>query len=304
MMCSRCWPVAVLSLLVACAVEPSDSTTSSDVVSVNRIIGNRIIGNRIELGRLSLSRLAGTRLSDRRMRLTPVAQPLLATDDGRELLSLVISCAVPLGITLVGTVNGADFDLLGEVGLAPQWLSSRLDRVGKHWVSACMFARVNAHEVVIPISMRGPHRELATVPGERENWTLDEGAFFGDAFGPLDQPLQWFACRGRDKAAGNAGALADRVCTAPDPAHPGFTLCGMIFAGDCGNFARDQSCEAFSARGTFYERCHTSPLRHHHGHDHGHDQDHHGRNDDQGHDRDDDDNAQVFEQVITTFVTP
>lgn len=299
MMCSRCWPAVVLSLLVACAVAPDEATTSSDEVSVNRITGNRITGNRIELGRLSLGRLAGTRLSDRRMRLTPVAQPLLATEDGRELLSLVVSCAVPLGITLVGTVNGVDFDLLGEIGLAPQWLSTRLGRVGQHWVSACMFSRVNALEVVIPISMRGPHRELATVPGERESWTLEEGAFYGNAFSPLDRPLQWFACRGRDKAAGNAGRLVDRVCADPDPANPGFTRCGMIFAGDCGNFARDQSCEAFSARGTFYERCHTSPLRHHHGHD----QDH-GRNDDQGHDRDDDDDdAQVFEEVITTFVT-
>jgi hypothetical protein len=289
MMCSRCLP-ALLSLLVACAVAPSESTTSSDVVSGNRVSGNRVSGNRIELNRISLDRLAGHRLSDRRMMITPQAQNLLATADGREVLSLVVSCAVPLGITLVGLVNGAEFDLPGEIGLAPQWLSSSLDRVGRHWVSACMFARVNALEVVIPISMRGPHPQLATSAAERANWTLEEAAFYGDAFGPLNQPLQWFACRGRDKAAGNAGELADRECAAPDPAHPGFTLCGMIFAGDCGSFAPDQACESFSAHGTFYDRCHTSPLRHHHG--------------DQDADRDDDDDTQVFRQVITTFVTP
>lgn len=299
-MCSRCLPAAVLSLLVACAVAPSESTTSSDVVSGNRIVGNRIVGNRIQLGRLALDRLAGNRLSDRRMRLSPAGQQLLATTDGQELLSLVVSCAVPFGITLVGTVNGADFELPGEVGLAPQWLASRLDPVGQRWVSACMFARVNDLEVVIPISMRGLHPQLATSVAERAGWTLEEAAFFGNAFGPLNQPLQWFACRGRDKAAGDAGRLADRVCAEPDPANPGFTLCGMIFAGDCGNFARDQACEAFSPRGTFYERCHTSPLRHHHG---GRDGDH-DRYDDRSHDRHDDDDAQVFDQVITTFVTP
>jgi hypothetical protein len=156
-----------------------------------------------------------------------------------------------------------------------------------------MFARVNALEVVIPISMRGPNRDLATSAAERAAWTLEEGAFFGNAFGRVDQPLQWFACRGRDKAAGNDGELADRICTEPDPAHPGFTLCGMIFAGDCGSFARDQACELFSAHGTFYERCHTSPLGHRH-----------GRDDDRKYDRDDDDDTQVFDQVITTFVTP
>lgn len=297
MMCSRCLPV-LLSLLVACGVEPSESTTSSDVLTVNRVAGNRVAGNRLELTRLSLERLAGHRLSDRRMMLTPQAQNLLATADGREVLSLVVSCAVPLEITLVGIVNGAEFDLPGEIGLAPQWLSSRLDRVGQHWVSACMFARVNALEVVIPISMRGPHPQLAASAAERGFWTLEEAAFYGNAFGPLDQPLQWFACRGRDKAAGNAGGLASRQCAAPDPAHPGFTLCGMIFAGDCGSFARDQACESFSSRETFYQRCHTSPLRHHHG-DRDADGDH-----DRDHDRDDDDDAQVFNQVITTFVTP
>jgi hypothetical protein len=285
MMCSRCL-TALLSLLVACAVEPGESTTSSDVVSVNRVAANRVAANRIELNRISLDQLAGHRLSGGRMMITPQAQNLLATDDGREVLSLVVSCAVPLGITLVGTVNGAEFDLLGEIGLAPQWLSSPLDRVGQHWVSACMFARVSGLEVVIPISMRGRHPQLATSAAERAEWTLEEAAFYGDAFGPLDQPLRWFACRGRDKAAGDAGELADRECAAPDPAHPGFTLCGMIFAGDCGSFAPDQACESFSTHGTFYERCHTSPLR------------------DRDDDRDDDDDAQVFNQVITTFVTP
>lgn len=288
MMCSRCLP-ALLSLLAACAVEPSESTTSSDVVSGNRVAANRVAANRLELNRISLDRLAGHQLSGRRMTITPQAQNLLATEDGREVLSLVVSCAVPLGITLVGTVNGVEIDIPGEIGLAPQWLSSRLDRVGQHWVSACMFARVNGLEVVVPISMRGQHPQLATSAAERASWTLEEAAFYGNAFGSLDQPLQWFACRGRDKAAGNAGVLAERECAAPDPAHPGFTLCGMIFAGDCGSFARDQVCESFSARGTFYERCHTSPLRHH---------------GDRDADRDDDDDAQVFKQVITTFVTP
>lgn len=304
MMCSRCWYVAVLSLLTACAVTPGESphesTTSAEVVSVNRVAGNRVAGNRIELNRISLSRLALRRLSSSRLMLTSEARNLLVDDDGRELLSLVVSCAVPLGTTLVATVNGVDFDFPGEIGLAPQWLSIRLDPVGQRWVSACMLARVSAHEVVIPISMRGPSPALATDALERATWTLEEGAFFGDVFGPLDEPLQWFACRGRDKAKGNAGELADRDCAAPDPAHPGITLCGMVFAGDCGNFARDQACEAFSPRGTFYEDCHTSPLRHHHG-----DRDGDEHRDDRDEHRDDHrgDDA-VFAQTITTFATP
>jgi len=33
----------------------------------------------------------------------------------------------------------------GGVGVAPSWLDKKLDPKGEGWVSACMFARVNAH---------------------------------------------------------------------------------------------------------------------------------------------------------------
>jgi hypothetical protein len=278
----------------ACAQAPDESSTSADVVSVNRIILNRIILNRIILNRIILNRISLTQIAVNRLSVNMAsAGELLATPEGRDVFSLVVSCAVPSNITLVATVNGAAVDFPGEVGLAPQWLFARLDRTGQRWVSACMFARVNADAVLIPISMRGPHSGLATSAEERATWSLEEGAFFGNAFGPLSAPLQAFACRGKDKAAGDTGELADRQCAAPDPAHPGFTLCGMMFAGDCGSFAASHACEAFSPRGTFYQNCHTSPIRRHH--DLGEDLDP---------DHAEDDDATVFAQVITTFATP
>lgn len=285
-----CLFVAVSFL--ACAQAPDESSTSSEVVSINRIALNRIALNRIALNRIALNRIALNRIALNRLSVNVLsAGDLLATPDGRTVFSLVVSCALPSDVTLVATVDGADFEFLGDIGLARQWLSSRLDPVGQQWVSACMYARVNAQEVIIPISMRGPNRELAADADERAVFTLEEGAFFGNAFGPLDQPLRVFACRGRDKAAGNAGELADRECAAPDPANPGFTLCGMTFAGDCGSFAHDQACESFSKQGTFYRQCHTSPIQHHRG------------DRDGDHDRDDDD-PRAFTQVITTFVIP
>jgi hypothetical protein len=306
---------SVLCLLVAvslsaCAQAPDESSTSADVISVNRILLNRILLNRILLNRIALNQIALHRIALHRLSVNMAsAGDLLATDDGRDVFSLVVSCALPSDVTLVATVNGTELEFPGEAGLAPQWLATRLERTGQRWVSACMLARVNAHEVVIPISMRGPDPALAASADERAIWTLEEGAFFGNVFGPVSEPLQAFACRGRDKAAGDAGELADRECAAPDPANPGFTLCGMMFAGDCGNFAPDQACEAFSARGTFYEKCHTSPLRHHHDdrdRDHTRNHDADGPTDDHGQkdDHDQDDDAQVFDQVITTFATP
>src|ERR1041384_3967525 len=295
-----CLPIAALSLLVACVVAPNESTSSSDIVAVNRIAVNRIAVNRIAVNRIAVNRIAVNRIAVNRLSVNLLtARDLLATVEGRELFSLIVSCALPDTITLVATVDGTDFEFFGEIGLAPQWINHRLDREGQRWVSACMFARVNAQELFIPISMRGPDRQLAADADERAQWTLEEGAFYGNVFGPVNEPIQWFACRGRDLAAGEAGDLARRDCAKPDPANPGFTLCGFVFAGDCGNFAGDQACEVFSPTGTFYRACHTPPIRHHH-HDH-----HDGRDFDRDGDRDrDDDEDDVFTQVITTFVIP
>jgi hypothetical protein len=291
-------PNAALCLLVACAVtpsEPSESTSSAEIVGVNRIAVNRIAVNRIAVNRIAVNRIAVNRIAVNRLAVNLItARDLLTTEDGRELFSLVVSCALPDTITLVATIDGTDFEFSGELGLAPGWVDRRLDRNGQRWVSACMLARANAHEVAIPISMRGANRQLTADADEREVWTLEEGAFYGNVFGPMSQPIQWFACRGRDKATGDTGQLGLRDCAAPDPEHPGFTLCGLTFAGDCGNFANDRACEAFSSNGTFYQGCHTQPIRRHHCG---------GRDTERNRDRDGDDD-EVFTQVITTFVTP
>jgi hypothetical protein len=278
-------PVAVLSLVVGCADLPSESTNTAAIVSSNRLAANRLAANRLAANRLAANRLAANRISNGRLGVNRGAtDALLATEDGREVFSLIVSCALGDDITLVATVDGTEFEFFGELGLARDWASRRIDRESQGWVSACIFARVNANEVAIPISLRGSSNALDVSEDERAAWTLEEGGFYGNLFGPVDEPIQWYACRGRDQAAGESGGLLDRDCAEPDPANPGFTQCGFIYAGDCGDFAADQACESFSEHGTFYRKCHSAPLQHHHERCRS--------------------NDQVFRQVITTFVLP
>jgi hypothetical protein len=282
--------VAWLSVLVGCAELPEEAD-NPDVDNVTRIGANRIGANRIGANRIGANRLSANRLSDRRLstgRLRvnmAAANTLLATEDGREVFSAIVSCALPDDTTLVARIAGTDFEFTGEMNLAPQWLSFPLDPVGEGWVSACMFAKVNANDVALPVSFRGPHPSLGVSEDERVDFSVEEGAFFGTMFGPLDKPIQWFACRGEAQAAGEFGGLTERDCAEPDPTNPGFTRCGFKFAGDCGEFAARRACESFSDRGTFYRRCHTTPIRTP------------IRRDGHGGDR-------TFSQVITIFVTP
>ncbi|HEU0036725.1 MAG TPA: hypothetical protein VFQ53_39200 [Kofleriaceae bacterium] len=211
------------------------------------------------------------------------ADGLLATPEGREVLSFIISCAIDEGESLVATYDGVDYEFYGELGLAEHWLTHPLDRKGQGWISACLFARVNANNVTVPISLRGAHARLTVSPEEAAGWTLQEGAFYGNYFRPIEQPILWVACRGTDQAAGETGGLVDRDCAEEDPANPGYTYCGFIYAGDC-----TDACARYSEAGTYYGKCRVTADPH----------------DDANEDELDWNNLHKLRQVITTYVTP
>ena len=305
------------SLLVACTdeMEPEEGTGSQSVVVDNRLAANRLAANRLAANRLAANRLAANRLAANRLKLDPLAAgDLLTTAEGIELLTFVVSCALPSGVTLVAEdpVTHDPHEFFGELGLAPRWANRKLDKIGQRWISACLFSRVNANNVTVPISLRGPHRGLVTTAAERAGWTQEEGAFYGNLFLPLNTPIEWIACRGRAQAAGETGGLADRDCTEPDPLNPGKTLCGFTFAGDCGDYPpapEGRACRTFSQHG-YYASCSDEPVfgaAHHDSHDDDDDDD----DGDCEHDDDDDhwhhgqrDRAAVYHQVITTFTQP
>ena len=273
--------------LIACAAESPSENQATQASTIN----NKISSNKISSNKISSNKISSNKLSVN----IDAAGDLLSTPDGQEVFSFLVSCALPADITLEATLpDGTVLDFLGELGLAPAWIHRPLDDKDKGWVSACMFARVNNHDVSIPISLRGPSHVLSADANERENWPLEEGAFYGMLFTPGDEPVNWIACRGRDLAAqGQTGGLVDRDCAAPDPANPGLTLCGFKFAGDCADFvvppANDFACEKFDSHKTFYEDCLDHPGFSDSRHD-DHDQGfcHH---------------EQEFKQIITTFTT-
>jgi hypothetical protein len=278
------------SLIAACVGnDPAESTTTQSVVSENKLVANKLVANKLVANKLVANKLVANKLVANKLVANKLAvHDLLGTADGREVLSYIISCAIPDGVIIVAFADdGTEYDFPGEVGLTPTWEHHPLNDIGKGWISACLFARVNAHDVAVPISLRGPNRALATTPDELAGWPLEEGAFYGDYFTPGTDPIIWIACRGKDKAAGDTGGLVDRDCAAPDPADPTHTQCGFTYAGDCADFTPPPNkfaCRKFSNQG-FYVDCKDHPAF--------------------DGDNDGDDNAchDTFRQVITTFAT-
>ncbi len=308
--------IAFAALVVACAAEePSETTSDQAVIANNRIALNRIALNRIALNRIALNRIALNRIALNRIALNAItAQDLLATESNREVLSYVVSCALPADVTLVGTVHGITYEFQGSIGLAPRWADRKLNSVERGWISACMLARVNAYGVSLLISLRGAHPALAVSAAEAAQFTLEEGAFYGDIFTTGDDPIVAISCRGSGQAAGETGGLVNRDCAEPGEI-AGQSICGMTFAGDCADYTPGVSafaCESRrggSGQGDEDDReC-----------DDGHQGAHHGDNDDAA---DNDDSGYYlrchstsatgrwphsstrYDQVITVYVSP
>ena len=242
----------------------------------NRLASNKLASNKLASNELASDKLASNALSSTRLEANMATAELLATADGRDVYSYLIGCALPGGMSIQATVPGApdtgpdanytctseECVFTGSLGLAESWIDHRLTPDGQGWVSACIFARVNALDTSVAISLRGPNDNLTVSPDEAVLYSLQEGAFYGNLF-TGDDPIDWNACRGADQAAGDVGGLADRECAEPDPLDPTHTKCGFNYAGDCDDFSPQfptpYACKSFDAAQGTYDVCHAGP---------------------------------------------
>jgi hypothetical protein len=234
--------IAVCALLGACASDgPTLGTAESHVESANRLAANRLAANRLAANRLAANRLAANRLAANGMALASAdAEELAAADGGLELLTYMISCALPEGASL----EVAGHVLRGSIGLAPNWLESELDVPTRRWVSACLLARVNYFGIEVHITMRGDHDALATSEDERAAFSQFEGAFWGDLFG--DEGLDKRSCTSALKAtAPQTATMPLRECTVTDP-ETGRTRCDFEPAGICEDVCEGTQCAGAS----------------------------------------------------------
>jgi len=249
--------VAVVAT-TACAGQGADgedayATQSSELVASNRLAANRLAANRLAANRLAANRLAANRLAANRIALNALAaEQLLTTVGGRELLSYMASCALPASVTLEAELDGETLSFPGSVGLAPAWADRALHASEQRWVSACLLARVNAHDTSVQVSLRGPHPALRADGDERALYSLEEGAFWGNIF--TDDADAWWSCEGEDQAQGETGDLVQRDCAEPATSAPEANQCGFAFAGACGG-THHAVCRGYDHHALFYTHC-------------------------------------------------
>ena len=221
---------ALLAAMTIACGQPSDDV--SEVASARGSIStfNRLSMNRLALNRLALNRLALNGL-------IPGGSgtgELLATEEGREILSYVVQCALEEGDTLTATVNGQTYQFGGLLGLVPTWEHQGIDQDQQRLISACLLAHVNALGVSVPISVRS-HSVVTSTPEERRDYPVYEGSFFGHLFN--GETLMAYSCQGSaaDAALEHSEDRALRRCT--DDTHE----CAIIAVGRCRDVCRQRS---------------------------------------------------------------
>ncbi|MBI4164254.1 MAG: hypothetical protein HY508_00800 [Acidobacteria bacterium] len=273
------------------------ASTAQAAETHNRLATNRLATNRLATNRLATNRLATNALSSGNLEANPDTAELLQTEDGREVYYYVVSCALPEGTDIQATIPEAPDSappdtgytcvsgqcvFPGSLGLADYWQDRKLDPKGQRWITACLLARVNLHDTADAISLRGTAPSLTVGQGEAEIYVVQEGAFYGNIFTDSED-LDWNACRGSGQASGEFGGLALRDCAEPDPNNPGFTMCGLKYAGDCADFEPSvptpYACRSFEADEGTYSDCHAEEGAGHWA-------------------------SRPYRQVITTYVSP
>ena len=141
----------------------------------------------------------------------------------RSLLEYVYSCAMPPpGVCSSGNrTNVLDIELSderltleGQLGVAPEWGTAECDLDCQRWVSACVLARTNAYGTPVDVSLRavGHNPALAVSEAEASEYTLHEGAFYGNIFNREDLATPRQGCTGEDA---DMAQLLGRICASP-----------------------------------------------------------------------------------------
>jgi len=142
-----------------------------------------------------------------------------------ELIPYLVHCALPPWKSWIGTLNGEETEIWGEMGLAADLDQIPMLPTQQQLVSACLLSLINYFGHHIYVSSRN-YPSVAATKDEMKIMDVYEGTFFGDLF---SEDVKKFACQGTPTTV----ALAQspdrewRRCT--DPEYD----CGIEVLGDC-----------------------------------------------------------------------
>jgi hypothetical protein len=216
----------IAALAAGCSVDAVTTSTATDnLTAQNKLATNKLATNKLATNKLATNKLATNSLG---------ASDLMATPDGREVMSYVIGCALDTSQTFVGyDGDGNQYSFPGWLGLATAWADRVPTADERQLVTSCLLSRTNFFGVSVQLSLRGDSPLLTTDADEIAAYPADEAAFWGDLFDPSGTQTE-FACESAAKVADESNtSYALRQCATPS-GDGVTTKCGFTYQGTCG----------------------------------------------------------------------
>ncbi len=210
-----------LFAITACIEQPSEPSPEIETAP-------KITLNSLTPGFLTFSQLSTSALN------SSSAAVMGPNKQARSVLTFAAGCALDATQTVSYTVGGSSYTLVGAMGVAPSWTTSGLTASQAAWVSACVLSRVNLTSAYVTISARGNNVGVDTSLSEVDEYEIEEGGFWGNAFVDLGSIAE-YSCNGVDQAANDTyGDLPLRECAEWDGVTGSHASpCGMHYAGLC-----------------------------------------------------------------------
>ncbi|WP_437855059.1 hypothetical protein [Sorangium sp. So ce363] len=213
-----------------------------EVMIHNAMTANAMTANAMTANAMTANALVSSALTANALVADALTRDALRDPESRELLSFIVSCALPEDARLNVKIDGVSYSFDGDLGLAPEWGSKRgsCDEDCQEWVSACLLARVNYRGEHVMISLRGKHEALSSTKRERASYDIPEATYFGNVF---QKPQRRFACLAPGKRQ------IPRVCG------PSIDDCPIDVVGEC-----EDVCDGPRSDGSFLNCRDREPL--------------------------------------------
>ncbi|WP_437937497.1 hypothetical protein [Sorangium sp. So ce341] len=191
-----------------------------EVVVYNALTRNALTRNALTRNALTRNALTRNALTRNALMGNSLTSEALRDPESRELLSFIVSCALPEDEKITVEVDRRSYTFVGELGLAAEW-GRRNGSCGEkcqEWVSACLLSRVNYLGEHVTISLRGKNEALSSTKRERDKYEAPEATYYGNVF--LENQRR-FAC------------LAPGERSIPRVCGPSVDDCVVDVVGDC-----------------------------------------------------------------------
>jgi hypothetical protein len=181
---------AVASLtLTACVGAPREvdeqtDTTREAALTTNALTVNALTVNALTVNALTVNALTVNALTVNGLTSNALTVNALHDPNARELLSYIVSCALPADESVTIDVEGTTYTYDGQLGLTPEWgePNGSCDLGCQEWVSACLLARLDYLGVKREISVRGDNPALQVSAQEAAAFTVREATYYGNIF--------------------------------------------------------------------------------------------------------------------------